>query len=303
MYSWGDDTDDWAKPGTYKFDAKTAATRAEAKKAEDATGPRTYNKGSGPNEQMISPKKRIQSSSKNVLVVAVDVTGSMASWPFEIFDRLPLLYQTLSQYREDLEIAFVAIGDAGCDRWPLQTTDFSQGFSLDATLKALFGEGGGGDAPESYGLYAWWANRRIDIPVADAHAAATNEKPFLIVFGDAPMHPTVPLKQLQKVLGEADDVKAEGDSIEEWQRLQARWNVWFLRRPTGTTNDATEVQWRAAVGRNFLHLHDESRAIDYAMGIIAHFWGKTEDLKANMLARQDEHKVKQVMDQVDGLFK
>ena len=25
----------------------------------------------------------------------------MASWPFEIFDRLPLLYNTLSQYRED----------------------------------------------------------------------------------------------------------------------------------------------------------------------------------------------------------
>ena len=33
----------------------------------------------------------------------------MASWPFEIFDRLPLLYNTLSQYREDLEICFAAI--------------------------------------------------------------------------------------------------------------------------------------------------------------------------------------------------
>ena len=37
----------------------------------------------------------------------------MASWPFEIFDRLPLLFNTLSQYREDLEICFAAIGDAG----------------------------------------------------------------------------------------------------------------------------------------------------------------------------------------------
>ena len=46
------------------------------------------------------------------------MTGSMANWPFEIFDRLPLLYNTLSQYREDLEICFAAIGDAGVDRSP-----------------------------------------------------------------------------------------------------------------------------------------------------------------------------------------
>ena len=43
-------------------------------------------------------------------------------------------------------------------------------------------------------------------------------------------------------------------------------------------------------------------AIDYAMGIITHHWGRQDDLRANMLARQDEKKVTEVLAQVNGLF-
>lgn len=292
MYSWGDDTDDWAKPGTYVYDAKTVSLRAEAKTKAAEAGPRTYHKGSGPVEQMTTPAKHIRSESPVPFVVAVDVTGSMANWPFEIFDRLPLLYQTLSQYQPELELAFAAIGDAGCDRWPLQVTDFAQGFTLEQTLKALHGEGGGGDIPESYGVFAWWMNHRVSVPNA--------QKPFLIVFGDATMHEKVPGAQLTQLLGET--VEGSMDAIEQWKQLAQRWNVYFLRRPTGRTNDETEKQWRKAVGANFLHIHDEARAIDYAMGIAAHQWGRIDDLRANMLARQDEAKVAEVLAQVEGLF-
>jgi hypothetical protein len=149
MYSWGDDTSDWATPGTYAYSGATAVARAEDAKKAKAHGPRTYTDRGGPNEQLTSAKKLITSQSPNPLIVAVDVTGSMQRWPAEIFDRLPLLYQTLSQYRPDLEISFVAIGDSKCDRWPLQCTSFAKGFDLETQLKALYGEGGGGDLPES----------------------------------------------------------------------------------------------------------------------------------------------------------
>ena len=297
MYSWGDDTDDWAKPGTYKFDGKTLAIRAEAaKKAEDA-GPRSYGGTGGPNVQMTSPAKKISSDSPFPLMVAVDVTGSMASWPAEIFDRLPLLYQTLSQYQASLEISFAAIGDAGCDRWPLQVTDFAQGFTLEGTLKALYGEGGGGDAPESYGVYAWWMNRRVELTAVPPES---QNKPFLIVYGDAPMHEKIPGTQISKLLGE--NIHDDYDSISEWKMLCQRYSVWFLRRPTGRTDDATEKQWRKAVGAHFLHIHDEARAIDYALGIVAWHWGHLPDLRANMLARQPEAKVNEVLAQVQDLL-
>lgn len=293
MYSWGDDTDDWAKPGTYKFDESTKVVRDEASRKAAESGPRTYHKGKGPVEQMVSPAKRILSTSTTPVVVAVDVTGSMASWPAEIFDRLPLLYQTLSQYRSDIQIAFAAIGDIECDRWPLQITDFAEGFTLDNTLKAMFGEGGGGDIPESYGAFAWWMNRRAQTPNAQG-------KPFLIVFGDAPMHETVPAKRMTKLTGE--QITENANAITEWQKLCENWNVWFLRRPTGTTNDATEQQWRQAVGSHFLHLKDEQRAIDYALAIIGRIWGHQEDVRANMLARQPEAKVDEVLEQIRSLM-
>src|SRR5436190_1151633 len=118
MYSWGPDTDDWAKPGAYSFDSARKAAMDADKKAADARGGRTYLARSGPDMDLVDPRgKRISSTGTNPIVVAVDVTGSMATWPAEIFDRLPLLYQTLSQYRPDVEVSFVAIGDAHSDKF------------------------------------------------------------------------------------------------------------------------------------------------------------------------------------------
>src|SRR5437660_7427249 len=145
MYSWGASTDDWAKPGAYSFDAaRKKALDAFAKEAAKKGG-RSYLERTEPAHELVNPRgKKLHSTSKNPIVVAVDVTGSMAHWPREIFDRLPLLYQTLSQYRGDVEVAFCAIGDATCDRFPLQATDFASGVALEENLNALFGEGGGG---------------------------------------------------------------------------------------------------------------------------------------------------------------
>jgi hypothetical protein len=131
MYSWDEDTSSWYGSTTYRYGNRGAANRAKAAKRAAARGPRTYEKKSMPNEKIIDPKKHIETDSPNPLIIAVDVTGSMADWPFEIFDRLPLLYNTLSQYREDLTIAFAAIGDASVDRWPLQVTSFASGFDLE----------------------------------------------------------------------------------------------------------------------------------------------------------------------------
>ena len=94
----------------------------------------------------MDPKgKELSTASENPIVIAVDGTGSMATWPGEIFDRLPLLYQTLSKYKPDVELTFSVIGDANSDVWPVQIPHFGQGPTLDDYLKALQPEGGGGD--------------------------------------------------------------------------------------------------------------------------------------------------------------
>ncbi|GAB4505616.1 MAG: hypothetical protein Fur0043_26130 [Anaerolineales bacterium] len=164
MYSWNEDTSSWYGSGKYTYAPTAVAKRAVAAERERVSGPRTYKGQLGPNEKIIDPKKRICTESANPLIMAIDVTGSMASWPFEIFDRLPLLYNTLSQYRPDVEICFAAIGDAAVDQWPLQVTTFASGYDLEQLLGSLYGEGAGGDAPESYGLFAHWVNTHVEIP-------------------------------------------------------------------------------------------------------------------------------------------
>lgn len=307
MYSWSGDTSDWYGSDKYDFDPAHKADREREAARAGAAGPRTYEDKKNPLEALVDPKRAIECKSKTPIVVAVDVTGSMARWPFEIFDRLPLLFNTLSQYREDLEICFAAIGDAGVDRWPLQVTEFAHGYDLEQQLNALYGEGGGGDAPESYGLFAWWLEHHVETPKAD--------KPFLVVFGDAPMHPTIPKEQVVRLLGETAPQEGSAswsgklasllaggeafDSIAAWKRVAASWNTWFLRRPTGRPGDEVDRQWAEAVGKEkVFRIDDEQRAVDYAMGLVARSWGRFGDFQENMRARQAEAKVKNVADRI-----
>jgi hypothetical protein len=286
MYSWDEDTSSWYGKADYSYGTRGATKRKAAADRAKALGPRTYEKKAGPNEKIINPSKVITTESPNPLIIAIDVTGSMASWPFEIFDRLPLLYNTLSQYREDVEICFAAIGDAAVDRWPLQVTTFASGFDLEQLLGSLYGEGAGGDAAESYGLFAHWVNTHVKIP-------KLQEKPYLILFGDAPMHPKVPTSQIAHYLG--DKVSKDIDTYKAWNQVTRHWNTWFMRRPTGKPGDIVDSQWGKAIGKQkIFHIDDEQRAVDYAMGLIARAWGHFDNFQDNMRARQSEEKVQSV---------
>lgn len=291
MYSWDEDTSGWYGAKKYRYEpasAKAAKARRSSAARAKAKGPRTYEADSkrGPNEKITDPTKHIKSTSKNPVIIAVDVTGSMSSWPREIFDRLPLLFNTLSQYREDLEISFVAIGDSGYDKWPLQCTTFASGYDLEQLLGGIYGEGGGGDAPESYGLFAHWVNTHVTVPNVD-------EDPFLIVFGDIHMHPTTPAAHIHDVMG--DVVPRDIDSIKAWHTVTKTWNTWFLRRPTNKQGDMVDQQWGRAIGsQKVFHIADELRAVDTAMGLIARAWGEFDNFQENMLARQDKATVDKI---------
>jgi hypothetical protein len=285
MYSWGDGIDDWARPGGYSFDEARKAAHEHYAFLTGARGGRTYQTKYGPNEEVTTPKKTIFTKSPNPVVCAIDVTGSMQTWPAELFDRLPLLYQTLSQYRPDLEMAFAAIGDSGCDRWPLQVTDFEEGFELEDRVQALYGEGGGGDAPESYQLFAHYMNTRVETP-----GVPEGERPFLLVFGDECFHPYVTPTEVKRVLG--DDIPQKLDGVTAWREVAKRWNVYFLRRPGGRRGDSIHDQWAKAIGdQKIIYVDDELRGMDYAMGIVARTWGHFDDFTLNMSARQSDDRV------------
>jgi hypothetical protein len=290
MYSWDSDTSSWYGSGEYAYKPTGEDKRAAA--AEKAKGgPRTYEKKNAPKEKVIDPKKHVRSESANPVIIAIDVTGSMSSWPSEIFDRLPLLYNTLCQYRPDVEICFAAIGDAVVDAWPLQVTSFANGFDLEQLLGSMAAHGGGGDAAESYGLFAQWVNTHVEVP-------NVKESPFLILFGDAPMHPLVARDQLENILG--DPSQQDINSLDAWQQVGRTWNTWFLRRPSPLRGDEVDQQWGKAIGeQKIFRIEDEQRAVDYALGLIARAWGCFDDFQENLRARQSEEKVKLVSQLVE----
>lgn len=299
MYSWGPSTDDWAKPGAYSFDdARKAAMEKDAADAAKKGG-RTYLAGkTAPDAALTDPRgKRLESLSPNPILVAVDVTGSMAHWPREIFDRLPLLYQTLSQYRQDVEISFAAIGDATSDRFPLQVTDFGKGAELDERLAALYGEGGGGGgAKESYELFAWFVQNRVSTPEA--------EKPFLIIYGDEGFYEKVNAKQVQHYLG--GELEKGASALEVFRDLNERFDVYLLRKSYGNAAEdaAIKAQWVEALDpQRIIPVQDEQRAVDLALALIARSWGRFEDFEENMKARQPLAKVKELANSLDARSK
>jgi hypothetical protein len=295
MYSWGASTEDWAKPGAYSFDdARKSAMDRDAKKAADRGG-RTYLSRKAPDLDLVDPRgKTIVSRSANPVVVAVDVTGSMAHWPAEIFDRLPLLYQTLSQYRPDLEVSFAAIGDATSDRYPLQVADFGAGADLDQKLGALYGEGGGGGgARESYELFAYFLTHRALTPNA--------ARPFLILYGDEGFYPEVNAKQVEHYLG--GQVTGERSSVAIFRALAQRFEVYLLRKTYGSPAEDRRIvaQWQKVLEpERILPVPDEQRAVDLALGLIARSWDRFEDFQENMAARQPVAKVKELANSLDA---
>ena len=115
MYTWDEDTSSWYGDAKYSYSSRGAEKRKEAAERADASGPRTYKQKNQPNEKIIDPQKHITTESTNPLIVAIDVTGSMANWPFEIFRPPVAVSTTRSRSTVKTPGVFHAIGDV-CDK-------------------------------------------------------------------------------------------------------------------------------------------------------------------------------------------
>lgn len=288
MYSWGGDTSGWAGSKAYDFGSARARYDHDAK-AAGATGPRSYLRKREPDMDLADPKKTIKSDSLDPIILGVDVTGSMSSWPEEIFDRLPLLYQTLAKYRPDAEFSFCAIGDATVDSYPLQVTDFTKDINeLEARLKSLGCEGGGGGhITESYELFGHYMLNRCDAPNATS--------PFLIMFGDETFYDKISPDQVKHFMG--DDLQSPLESNEMWKNLMQKFNVYFLQKPYGHGDSGVtkEVKnkWGEALGlQRVIDIPEMERSVDVAMGLISKHWGEYSDFKESFDARHDDSTIK-----------
>lgn len=227
-------------------------------------------------------KHTLQSVAANVVMVVLDVTGSMGVWPREIFKRLPLLYAELCAQlsSDDVEILFIAHGDARTDRYPIQVTRFGKGPELDAMLASLEIEGnGGGQGTESHELVAYYLVSRVD--------TSTAQNVFTIFVTDEAACDTVDQRHIREYLG-VSAPREKPETAKAFALLSRKSSVFTILCKTGWYDADKIFQWWQNIlgAERVLRLDDARRAVDVILGIVASAVGRYDQFVTKLVARQ-----------------
>jgi hypothetical protein len=189
------------------------------------------------------------------IAVLFDVTGSMRQVPRVLQTKLPQLFGLLLRkgYATDPQIMFGAIGDATCDRVPLQVGQFESDNRMDDDLGHVVLEGGGGGQMcESYELALYFMARHTSIDCWEKRG----RRGYLFVIGDEMAYPQVSARQVRDVIGsDATEQVPLRRIVSEVTRM---YDTYYLL-PSGSSyagNSTVLEFWRGLLGQNAIDLDD-----------------------------------------------
>lgn len=226
------------------------------------------------------------------VIIGVDVTGSMGSLAEElIVGGLHTAFTELLERRpvSDPHVMAMAIGDATCDRAPLQVTQFEADIRIARQLTELWLEGGGGgNRGESYSLAHVFAGLKT------VHDAWLNRgaKGFLFTVGDEPNLDGVTRGQLRDVLG----IEAQADlSARDCVAIAARHYEVFHIIVDGSyaARDLRGVRrtWDPILPQRVIHLTDPSKLSETIVSTIELVAGRDRDTVVGSWDRATAHVV------------
>jgi hypothetical protein len=156
------------------------------------------------------------------IAVLFDVTGSMGNVPRVLQTKLPQLLGLLTRknYAIDPQLMFGAIGDATCDRAPLQIGQFESDNRMDDDLARIILEGGGGGQKrESYELALYFMARHT---ILDS-MINRGRRGYLFIIGDEMPYPWVKPGEVKAVIG--DDLPRKIATEDILRELQRKFDV------------------------------------------------------------------------------
>ncbi len=189
------------------------------------------------------------------IAVMFDVTGSMGGIPVVLQQKLPELLGLLLRkaYVSDPQILFGAVGDATCDRVPLQVGQFESDNRMDAHLANLVLEGGGGGQDtESYELAMYFLARHTVIDSWEKRRT----KGYAFFIGDECAYRAVKRHEVAHLIGDqlAEDIPVRHIVSE----LRRRYHLFYIL-PKGAAHGGERKMldfWRNLLGQNVLELDD-----------------------------------------------
>lgn len=209
------------------------------------------------------------------IAVLFDVTGSMAGVPVVLQKKLPALMGLLIRkgYAEHPQILVGAIGDATCDRVPLQVGQFESGIEIDDNLTNLFLEGGGGGTyEESYDLGLYFLARKTSIDCFEKRG----QRGYAFLIGDEKCRRSISREEVEAVLG--DKVQGDIPTLEIVAELEKKFDVYFII-PNATnhySDPALQKSWVELLGTNVLRLQDAEGVCELIATTVGIGEGKTD---------------------------
>jgi len=192
------------------------------------------------------------------IIVALDVTGSMGVIPeYMIKEGLGTLVEEILKRKpvSDPQIMFMGVGDANCDRAPLQVTQFEPDIRAAEQLKNIYIEhGGGGNNFESYDLPWYFGATRTRLDCVEKG----RRKGLLFTIGDEEAPPGLRASQLKKYLG--DDVPQDMSSKDILAKVEQMYDVFHIVVEQGSHCQAA----RSAVFNSWNELLGQGRVIPLA---------------------------------------
>lgn len=226
--------------------------------------------------ESLDPKSVIRESrdsddhpNSNAIGVLFDVTGSMGDIPVELQKKLPSLLTMLLRkgYIDDPQILFGAIGDATCDRVPLQVGQFESGNEMEDHLENIMIEqGGGGGSRESYelGMYFFANKTKIDC------LEKRGDKGYLFTIGDEMPYRLIDKDQVKTIFG--DTIQADIPIKDVIAKVKEQYHYFHILPSQAYNNGNSEIKnaWIELLDQNLLHLDDPDavcETIALAIGI------------------------------------
>ena len=275
------DAADWTRYRTRKIDGRSR---------EETFARAVHGDFDPKNITMRESRDSTSNPESTAIIIAFDLTGSMGQIPHafvreglsrlieEIIERSKAEPETRRMV-SDPHIMIMGVGDASCDRAPLQATQFEADVRIAEQLTKIWIESGGGaNSWESYNLPWYFAARRTSIDCFEKRA----KKGYLFTIGDEMPPETLAGAHIEKTLGE----RAERDlaSADVLAMASRSYEVFHLIAEQGAhcraNHDAVFAAWRALMGQRALPLANHEDLAECVVSTIEVCEGESADRSA-----------------------
>lgn len=260
--------------GSGSFDAsayRSFTHTTVGKSTDDIYRSRTINTNLNPKGvKLRESRDSADNPNSTPVIIGIDVTGSMGMIADVIArEGLGTLFTNILDRKpiSDPHVMFMAIGDANCDQFPLQVSQFEADNRIVEQLTQIYLEkGGGGNCFESYNLPWYFAARHTE----HDSFIKRGKRGYLFTIGDEEAPHDLTQDQIKEHLG--DDVQGDVETKSILREAQRMYDVFHIVIEEGSHARAAlpEVMksWTELLGQRVIRLSDHKKLAETIVSIM-----------------------------------